>query len=150
MYNSHCLLHKSFLPNTHFIHILICIPSNSVDYFFCIVYNFIYLCLETKKSLHNAMTFFLLYQPGYHLLSHTVSHAVPSAVIGLTILFGMGRGVTQKHIITRCMLSQNLRFCHETALIRTYVRRSFLFVNLTSDFLTTISLKECSFKIAYK
>ena len=93
---------------------------------------------------------FIKREPGYHLLSHTVSRAVPSAVIGLTILFGMGRGVTQKHIITRCMLSQNLRFCHETALIRTYVRRSFLFVSLTSDFLTTISLKECSFKIAYK
>ena len=41
--------------------------------------------------------------PRNFLLSHTVSHAVPSAVIGLTILFGMGRGVTQKHIITRLL-----------------------------------------------
>ena len=56
---------------------------------------------------------FIKREPGYHLLSHTVSHAVPSAVIGLTILFGMGRGVTQKHIITRYKFCQNLRFCQQ-------------------------------------
>ena len=32
--------------------------------------------------------------PGGDLLSHTVSRAVPSALEGLTSLFGMGRGVT--------------------------------------------------------
>jgi hypothetical protein len=31
---------------------------------------------------------------GSDLLSHTVSHAVPSAVAGLTSVFGMGTGVT--------------------------------------------------------
>ncbi len=31
---------------------------------------------------------------GSYLLSHTVSRAVPSAVRGLTSLFGMGRGVS--------------------------------------------------------
>ena len=31
---------------------------------------------------------------GIDLLSHTVSHVVPSALRGLTSLFGMGRGVT--------------------------------------------------------
>jgi hypothetical protein len=31
---------------------------------------------------------------GSDLLSHTVSHAVPSAVSGLTSVFGMGTGVT--------------------------------------------------------
>ena len=32
--------------------------------------------------------------PGGDLLSHTVSRAVPSALEGLTALFGMGRGVS--------------------------------------------------------
>ena len=32
--------------------------------------------------------------PGSDLLSHTVTHAVPSAVEGLTAVFGMGTGVT--------------------------------------------------------
>jgi hypothetical protein len=32
--------------------------------------------------------------PGSDLLSHTVTHAVPSAVAGLTSVFGMGTGVT--------------------------------------------------------
>jgi len=31
---------------------------------------------------------------GSDLLSHTVSHAVPSAVASLTSVFGMGTGVT--------------------------------------------------------
>ena len=31
---------------------------------------------------------------GSDLLSHTVSHAVPSAVAGLTSVFGMGTGVS--------------------------------------------------------
>ena len=31
---------------------------------------------------------------GSDLLSHTVSHTVPSAVAGLTSVFGMGTGVT--------------------------------------------------------
>src|SRR3954453_21216823 len=32
--------------------------------------------------------------PGSDLLSHAVTHAVPSAVEGLTSVFGMGTGVT--------------------------------------------------------
>ena len=32
--------------------------------------------------------------PGSDLLSHTPTHAVPSAVAGLTSVFGMGTGVT--------------------------------------------------------
>src|SRR5713226_7513446 len=35
-----------------------------------------------------------LNNPGDFLLSHTVSHAVPSAPAGLTSVFGMGTGVT--------------------------------------------------------
>ena len=38
--------------------------------------------------------FFLANNAGSDLLSHTVSRAVPSAVAGLTSVFGMGTGVT--------------------------------------------------------
>ena len=34
------------------------------------------------------------FKPGNVLLSHTVSHAVPSTMTGLTAVFGMGTGVT--------------------------------------------------------
>ena len=34
---------------------------------------------------------------GSVLLSHTVSHAVPSALEGLTTVFGMGTGVAPRH-----------------------------------------------------
>ncbi len=39
--------------------------------------------------------------PSNHLLSHAVTSVVPSAAFVLTIVFGMGTGVTQKRIITR-------------------------------------------------
>ena len=46
----------------------------------------------------------LSYKPkflaGNHLLSHTVSSAVPSAAYVLTIVFGMGTGVSHKRIAT--------------------------------------------------
>ena len=38
---------------------------------------------------------------GGHLLSHTVSSAVPSAAQVLTIVFGMGTGVSPERISTR-------------------------------------------------
>ena len=38
---------------------------------------------------------------GIHLLSHTVSNAVPSAACVLTVVFGMGTGVSHKRIGTR-------------------------------------------------
>ena len=50
--------------------------------------------LSYKPSL------FLFYKFGSHLLSHTVSSAVPSAAWVLTIVFGMGTGVTPKRIAT--------------------------------------------------
>jgi hypothetical protein len=40
----------------------------------------------TKRAFQN--------NPGSDLLSHTPAHAVPSAVAGLTTVFGMGTGVT--------------------------------------------------------
>ena len=41
---------------------------------------------------------------GIHLLSHTVSSAVPSAACVLTVVFGMGTGVSHKRIDTRNMV----------------------------------------------
>ena len=38
---------------------------------------------------------------GGHLLSHTVSSAVPSAAQVLTIVFGMGTGVSPERIATK-------------------------------------------------
>ena len=40
-------------------------------------------------------------EPGSHLLSHAVSSIVPSAVQVLTIVFGMGTGVSPGRIATR-------------------------------------------------
>ena len=39
-------------------------------------------------------------EPGSHLLSHAVSSIVPSAAQVLTIVFGMGTGVSPKRIAT--------------------------------------------------
>ena len=44
-----------------------------------------------------------LQHPGNHLLSQAVSHQVPSAVMGLTFMFGMGMSVTPKRIITEML-----------------------------------------------
>lgn len=41
-----------------------------------------------------------LFEVGGHLPSHTVSSAVLSAVLGLTVVFGMGTGVPPKRIAT--------------------------------------------------
>ena len=43
----------------------------------------------------------ILFGFGGHLLSHTVTSAVPSTAWVLTIVFGMGTGVSLKRIATR-------------------------------------------------
>ena len=52
--------------------------------------------VQTKSPLCPPLHSGLVVQnnAGSDLLSHTVSHAVPSAVAGLTSVFGMGTGVT--------------------------------------------------------
>ena len=45
--------------------------------------------------------FFFFFCFGGHLLSHTVSSAVPSAAQVLTIVFGMGTGVSPERIATK-------------------------------------------------
>ena len=50
---------------------------------------------STQKSLNQKMTEALFkFKSGNDLLSHPVARAVPSALAGLTSLFGMGRGVS--------------------------------------------------------
>ena len=48
----------------------------------------------------NQLSYKPSYNSGSHLLSHTVSSAVPSAAWVLTIVFGMGTGVSPKRIAT--------------------------------------------------
>ena len=50
--------------------------------------------LVQKKPLREEGAFFVYAKPGDGLLSHPVSEAVPSALEGLTSVFGMGTGVT--------------------------------------------------------
>ena len=51
---------------------------------------------------------------GTHLLSHTVSSIVPSAACVLTVVFGMGTGVSHKRIDTRNMLFSCYRLDNST------------------------------------
>ena len=43
---------------------------------------------------------FITKEAGSHLLSHIVSNVVPSAARGLTVVFGMGTGVSPGRIAT--------------------------------------------------
>jgi hypothetical protein len=49
---------------------------------------------RNKKALPRTNEEGLFKNPGGVLLSHTVTHVVPSALEGLTSVFGMGTGVT--------------------------------------------------------
>ena len=53
------------------------------------------------KSIYNLNLF---YKSGSHLSSHTVASIVLSAASVLTVVFGMGTGVTPKRIATRNFL----------------------------------------------
>ncbi len=50
--------------------------------------------ISGHKKRHLMMSFFIIFNPGGVLLSHIATHAVPSAMKGLTSVFGMGTGVT--------------------------------------------------------
>ena len=54
--------------------------------------------IQNLSSLVNSV---LPYSSGAHLLSHTVSSAVPSPDWVLTVVFGMGTGVSPNRIGTR-------------------------------------------------
>ena len=51
-----------------------------------------------------------LIESGTHLLSHIVSNIVPSAAYALTVVFGMGTGVSHKRIGTGISSSYFLLF----------------------------------------
>ena len=55
--------------------------------------------------MNKFFTCFFLWS-GAHLLSHIVSNAVPSAAQVLTVVFGMGTGVSPKRITTRNVVIQ--------------------------------------------
>ena len=46
---------------------------------------------------------------GSHLLSHAVARIVPSAVKVLTVVFGMGTGVSHRRIATRNIIKLSVR-----------------------------------------
>ena len=56
-----------------------------------------------SKPEKHSLEWFLFFNPGSHLLSHTVSSIVPSAAYVLTVVFGMGTGVSHKRIDTRIL-----------------------------------------------
>ena len=57
--------------------------------------------INIRKGISNIYSLFIFFNSGSHLLSRTVSSKVPSAVQVLTIVFGMGTGVSQGRIATR-------------------------------------------------
>ena len=62
--------------------------------------------------------------PGTHLSSHTVSSIVFSAAYGLTIVFGMGTGVSRKRINTGNLFSffsRSSHFFSETFITEQYI-----------------------------
>ena len=61
--------------------------------------------------------FFIFLKSGSHLLSHTVSSIVPSAAYVLTIVFGMGTGVSHKRIATGNFCIKFLCQFHERIII---------------------------------
>ena len=58
-----------------------------------------------QEPFISADDFFLLKILRSHLFSHTVTSIVPSAVFGLTVVFGMFTGVPQMRITTKTMLA---------------------------------------------
>ena len=68
----------------------------------CHIITLLYMFSVKVKPL---FTVKLLIKSGSHLLSHAVSSIVPSAAQVLTIVFGMGTGVSPERIGTRISLS---------------------------------------------
>jgi hypothetical protein len=60
---------------------------NSSETFYQMIFR-----LKTKKPILSDGLF--IFNLGNVLLSHTVAHAVPSALKGLTSVFGMGTGIS--------------------------------------------------------
>ena len=73
----------------------------------CLKQSFDFRSFSELESLFKVNIYFFdlfslsLLESGGHLFSHTVSNAVPSAAYVLTVVFGMGTGVSHKRIATR-------------------------------------------------
>ena len=65
---------------------------------------YLYSILSCLYLYDKSISAFFLIEFGSHLLSHTVTSAVPSAAWVLTIVFGMGTGVTPRRIATKCVV----------------------------------------------
>ncbi len=83
-------------------------PRNSCDFRVKLIFlsSFLDVFLSSICSFQGAIyrnRFRLLSERsfGSRLLSHTVSSIVPSAAYGLTVVFGMGTGVSRKRITTK-------------------------------------------------
>ena len=57
-------------------------------------------CMKFSRYIFYWLYLIAKFGAGSHLLSHTVSSAVPSAAYVLTVVFGMGTGVSHKRITT--------------------------------------------------
>ena len=68
----------------------------SDDYHFC----FVYAVFKVRPSF-SLFPMLFIFNSGGHLLSRTVSGAVPSADRVLTVVFGMGTGVAPDRIAAR-------------------------------------------------
>ena len=58
-------------------------------------------CMKFSRYIFYWLYLIVKFGAGSHLLSHTVSSAVPSAAYVLTVVFGMGTGVSPERIATR-------------------------------------------------
>ena len=61
-------------------------------------------CMKFSRYIFYWLYLIVKFGAGSHLLSHTVSSAVPSAAYVLTVVFGMGTGVSHKRITTSKLL----------------------------------------------
>ena len=61
-------------------------------------------CMKFSRYIFYWLSLIVKFGAGSHLLSHTVSSAVPSAAYVLTVVFGMGTGVSHKRITTGKLL----------------------------------------------
>ena len=57
-------------------------------------------CMKFSRYIFYWLYLIVNFGAGSHLLSHTVSSAVPSAAYVLTVVFGMGTGVSHRRIAT--------------------------------------------------
>ena len=72
-----------------------------VSFVLKILYLFLYAIFKVHVSPATRYPDSFCKESGSHLLSHAVSSIVPSAAWGLTIVFGMGTGVSPGRIATR-------------------------------------------------